>query len=492
LDSEDSANKSGIRLPVLSSSHAQDTNASPFSLAHSRGAGLEVVVRLMKKVRARHLLQFLGIAFSIRLCRERIMRPKSFSNFSPLTNGRHWMMKAGRMQKACLRGTRSPRRCTFTPNDTYLCVGWLCPNADDGALMSAQVSKLYRTAVNFGENSDSCQKSAHCTEAAHELEYMLDLPNDFVPLYEGNDDHLSTYPNVLNRFGTESNVRQSSIFRDLPNGGRRSPRSKLACSLAESNMLQFVQGLHRAEFFDCCEYSDFGAALQHEEEEERKRKEGKLVRVGFFRNTTVSVHDLLDFDHEICFEEVHHMDEDCQLFGESYEEKCQVTRQLCDRSSTLRADFWRDKCEAFVDKVWHDDFGLLQDLEENDLDGVDAFKQFLAAHMANGGSLYSTIIDSQYSEFEDRYLASEAKDESVEDLHCALLRLKENTIEFVCQCPHSSSSGALRFIRYMEIAKTLSGSQWYIKPARSLVVCALTAALAPKPRPLQMSHYAGN
>jgi hypothetical protein len=436
LDSEDSASKSGIHLPVLSSSNAQDTNAS---LAHSRGAGLEVVVRVMKKVHARHLLQFLGIAFSIRLRRERIMRPKSFSNFSPLTNGRHRMMKAGRMQKACLRGTRSPRRCTFTPNDTSLCVGWLCPNADDGALMSAQVSKLYRTAVNFGGNSDSCQKSANCTEAAHELESMLGLPNDFVPLYEGDDDHLKTYPNVLNRFGTECNVRQSSIFRDLPNGGRRSPRSKLACSLAESDMLEFVQGLHRAEFFDCA-YSDIADALQHKDEEERKRKEGKKRefrrRVGLFRNTTVSVPDLLEFDHEICLEEVCHMDEDCQLFGESYEEKCQLTRQLCDRSSTLRADFWRDKDEHFLDEVWREDFFLCQDLEGNDLDGVDAFKQFFAAHMANGGSIYSTILDSQYSEFEDRYLASEAKDESVDDLHCALLRLKENTIECVCHTHH--------------------------------------------------------
>ncbi len=54
LDREDSASKSGIcLLPILAYSLAQGTNAS-VSLAHSRGAGREVVVKIMKKVGARH------------------------------------------------------------------------------------------------------------------------------------------------------------------------------------------------------------------------------------------------------------------------------------------------------------------------------------------------------------------------------------------------------------------------------------------------------
>jgi hypothetical protein len=139
---------------------------------------------------------------------------------------------------------------------------------------------------------------------------------------------------------------------------------------------------------------------------------------------------------------------------------------------------------------------FFKDPDGNIYDDVEEFKQFLSSHMAGGASKNCAIVSARLSEFEDRYLASEVEVEETEDLRCAVLRLKEGTIECVCPIHHHPLCCPVPPLiisnRYMNVAKTFSSSKHCTKAARGLVACAISVALAPISRPLHVSQYAGN
>ncbi len=334
-------------------------------------------------------------------------------------------------------------------------------------------------------------------EAGYKLETMLGLKMDDKSdneLFGGWDGPFNTYPNVLNRSGIyrcDSAKKDATsaplLFRDLPNGGRRSPRSRLACSMAEDGYLPFVHGLSRSEL---CANIELAEQLEDPD--------------------TISFYDMLPSDHASDLgEDISDMARTSFLDepytgGSCYEDHCHILRLLdCDGPDSARADYWREwgwntLNEMFEEQKYNN---FLCDDDGNDFDGVDELRDFIQSLMSRGGSINSAIVTARLSEVEDQYLASEAEVEAAEDLRCALLRLKEGTIEYVPCVTIACNTLPLSSSRFMMTAKTLiakfSASQRCINAARSLVACALTVSLAPVPqktfsRPLHVSEYAGN
>jgi hypothetical protein len=303
--------------------------------------------------------------------------------------------------------------------------------------MPPQVSQLYQKVVDYDTTFNRLHSlDVGRVEAGYELETMLGLKmddNHDNELFEGWDGPFNTYPNVLNRSGIYrcDSAKQNAtsaplLFRDLPNGGRRSPRSRLACSMAEDGYLPFVHGLSRSEL---CANIELAEQLEDP--------------------ATISIYDMLpsDHDHELGedifdMEGVDFFDVD-RTGGGCYEDRCHVLRLLdCDGPESIRADYWREwgwetSRDMFHGK-WSRHCNFLCDADGNDFDGVDEFKGFVESHMSRGGSINSAIVTARLSDFEDQYLASEAEDEAAEDLRCALLRLMEGTIEYVCHMHHHS------------------------------------------------------
>ena len=97
-------------------------------------------------------------------------------------------------------------------------------------------------------------------EAGYELAAMLGgICSPPSSVFEGDYGHFKTYPNVLNNFADFPTETQSeALFRELPNNGKRSPRSRLACAMARHGFLPNVIGLSQAE---CCTNSDLAEDL---------------------------------------------------------------------------------------------------------------------------------------------------------------------------------------------------------------------------------------
>jgi hypothetical protein len=97
-------------------------------------------------------------------------------------------------------------------------------------------------------------------EAGYELATMLGgICSPPSSVFEGDYGHFKTYPNVLNNFADFPNETQSeALFRELPNNGKRSPRSRLACAMARHGFLPIVIGLSEAE---CCTNHDLAEYL---------------------------------------------------------------------------------------------------------------------------------------------------------------------------------------------------------------------------------------
>ena len=104
-----------------------------------------------------------------------------------------------------------------------------------------QVSRLYFD-MHYGRwngpDIDPEEFDTEHMEQGYKLEEMLGLNTR--PLFEGEFGNGPFFknPNVLNNHGTDSAIPRENlpederIFRDLPNGGQRSPRSRLFCHLA--------------------------------------------------------------------------------------------------------------------------------------------------------------------------------------------------------------------------------------------------------------------
>ena len=280
-------------------------------------------------------------------------------------------------------------------------------------MLPLQVSELY-----YSLHADTRNElfDSERTEHGHRLDKLLQFV-DHDPVFEGDDGPFRTYPNVLNNCGTgrccalaagsAACLEDQCIFRDLPNGGRRSPRSTLFCHMASQNSLPYVHALARAEF--CT-----NPALAQEQEND--------YICSIFDDDLPSDLEVANDIHDADF-----------LFEGSWEENCELLAAFSDGTSI-------SKTALHGDPFFSQD-SLRVDLLENFLEkfhfvgSAEELQQFLYAHMAAGGSLNAAAVTARLSEFEDKFLADEAKEEAAADRRFALLRLKEATIQCVMLLP---------------------------------------------------------
>jgi hypothetical protein len=342
-----------------------------------------------------------------------------------------------------------------------------------------QVSRLYFDMHCGYEDNDPEQKDPEHAEQGYELEEMLGVNSG--PLYEGDfyNGPFYTYPNVLNNHGTDSAIPRQNlpederIFRDLPNGGRRSPRSRLFCHLASQHSLPYVHALAGAEFCS-------NPALAEEQEHQNRRS----IFDDDLPSDLEVADDVHDAPNDFEFKAICDASEakagnssdgsssDCEVPAGASRKIMKARRpsvtqaavaqgltnaeakagtsalQPSDRSGpdakllkptsmSAREEYWRSvAADGHRFKSYTNDFDLvLQDVHGDDVDGAAEFREFVFQHMAGGGSINAAAVTARLSEFEDRYLASKAKEENAEDLRIALLRLKEATIEYAMLLP---------------------------------------------------------
>jgi hypothetical protein len=279
-------------------------------------------------------------------------------------------------------------------------------------------------------------------EFGHQLEAMLGIETSG-PVFQNGEysNPFTTYSNVLDNHGCDSYVprldnlhRDYRIFRDLPNGGRRSPRSRMFCQMAVIDALPHVEALAGAEFCSSLELA--------ENIEEMGRWTVDDIGLPSDSEVAKDIQDAIELG----------------FFDHSYDENCDLVRAFCDGTTASiscfdphaiiahsRTEFWTQVgCGEHPELLEHftkEYYQFLQDVDGNDFDGVDEFKEFFEQHLVDG-SLHSAAVTARLSEFEDQYLASEAKQEADEDLRCAVLRLKEGTIEYAVLLPRPYSFSA--------------------------------------------------
>ena len=133
--------------------------------------------------------------------------------------------------------------------------------------MPSQVSQLYDHVWGWGGDYMTPCLDINRAEAGHELEEMLGL-DGHEAVFEDDGGHFKTYPNVLNNFGCSNcdaeipEAESEALFRDLPNDGERSPRSRLACSMSKNGIMPNVLGLSQAE---CCTNTKLAEELAEDE-----------------------------------------------------------------------------------------------------------------------------------------------------------------------------------------------------------------------------------
>jgi hypothetical protein len=256
--------------------------------------------------------------------------------------------------------------------------------------MSPQVSGLYRDLhadVDFFAESSDLDRQA----AAYELQSMLGLLRggkdlfDFEQMNMPDASPFETYPNVLNNTHTSdaawSRPAQAPLFRNLPCGGRRSPRSALFCYMAEDNgNLLHAPYAHR-------------------------------LWLGEGRSSSAEVDD-----------------RDTEVRRDELSSDSDVSDLLDDCTPEARAETLINELLCFT-----------QDADGNHVDGVDELKLFIVSHFAARGSSRSAILNAHLSEFEDRCLAAEADEEAEDDLSKALQRLYDGIRKCVSVTPDSLS-----------------------------------------------------
>ena len=286
------------------------------------------------------------------------------------------------------------------------------------SLTPPQISKLYQTAHYtaqdykgngleffvdhvFPRSSDYNQH-----QAAYELNRTLGLLQDSgiqnMRNYERRytSSMAETYPNVLNQAGTSDAAwskpfEEDFAFRELPNGGRRSPRSHLFCHLVACNAAPYVPKLSHAE---ACSNS---------------------VASGDESDSLYGIDVSSDSDaNEFLRDE-----------GQwGYDLPAQLIRDLCETSlssmsSRPRADILAEllspaeRADRIMDNMCPPD------------EYCDEMRSIVEEHFAGGGSSNSALLNARLGAIEDQYLAAEVEEEAIDDLQCALQRLREGINE---------------------------------------------------------------
>ena len=314
-------------------------------------------------------------------------------------------------------------------------------------------------------------------EEALELHSRLGL-HDKSHFRECEKEMFSSYPSVLNHVGgsgqvlecrcrlcvsllcgnptgrrrpkVRANATSDAVFRQLPNGGRRSPRSALFCYMMEPDHMhhyghQHVHGLSRA----VCLNQSF--SLQQDENENCN------FLMGDYFDQLSSDSDVNDFLNE---------NED----GE-YNEQRKFMRELHD-GLRPKAEILTDvgytpeeRAEKLFERLNH----LTHDADGNDTEGVQELKSYAVSHFAASGSSHCPILNGKINAVEDEYLSAEAIDEAAADLGFALQRLREGIAQ------------------YELIVHNVSRRCWPL--VYSLVSRTLSVACARAPHRLQTSAY---
>lgn len=268
-----------------------------------------------------------------------------------------------------------------------------------------------------GLNMDECDFDA--MRDASLLKFMLG--SEFNDVDDAVDElFFDTFPIELDATGVNGNPLEKiyaedidpydpKMFRDLPDNGRRSPRSTLFCSLSErSGTLPAVRKLEMSQAFQ--EHFDIF------------EREGEGSPCPFFDDEPLSD-----------AQEAESLSEMLELVGDDYHD-VKTGRpkasygQMCDMlrdqgaAGALRELYQVEETNvvnSYADKICWDPSVLEQ------------LRATIARHFAAGESSNSAALHEAISNIEDKYLAEEEEDEAASDLSCSQQRLALEIERFV-------------------------------------------------------------
>jgi hypothetical protein len=223
----------------------------------------------------------------------------------------------------------------------------------------------------------------------HALRLMLGATCTDFPITQNDEiEYFRSYPSLLHHTGTcgSDDFLHAPVFRDLPQNGRRSPRSTLFCSLMQD-------GYYRPESDGPpCPFRD-DEPLSDSVEADVLSNSLHLVGDTYYTNQGV-------------------------VPVASYREMCDILsekgasgalRHLLDTGSARD----HDAVELYVKSIcW-------------DPNVREELMAVVAQHFADGHSSTSTALNAAISEIEDEYLADERVSEAACDLQYALKRLQD-------------------------------------------------------------------
>jgi hypothetical protein len=201
------------------------------------------------------------------------------------------------------------------------------------------------------------------------------------------------------------------VFRDLPDYGRRSPRSRLFCSMIQSEFHQDVRKLETSEVcqsyepahspprFPCPFVDD--ETLSDAQEAETLSKMLKLIGDDY--------HDVRTGQPKASYGQM------CDMLRD--QGAARALRELYQVEET-------DLVDSYAEKICWDpgNPSLLEQLRTT-----------IAHHFAAGESSNSVNLHAAISNIEDKYLAEEEEDEAASDLSCSQQRLALEIERFVGQ-----------------------------------------------------------
>jgi hypothetical protein len=276
----------------------------------------------------------------------------------------------------------------------------------------------------------------HRHEKALELHSLLEL-RDKSHFRECEKEMFASYPSVLNQAGGGGNAVEcccsmcigrrlhpqnlttsDAVFRQLPNDGRRSPRSALFCYMADENTHHGMGNPHV--------YGLSGAAVRSSSYIETQLDDATAdVTQNHHFDALSSDSDVNEF---LCDRKMYESDND--LYSDlAYDEKCKVMRELHDglrpRAAVLTDLGYtpEDRAEKLLERInhWSSDAGG---------DDVDGLHEYAIAHFAASGSSHCANLNARISAVEDKHLSAEATDEAADDMNFALQRLREGIAHF--------------------------------------------------------------
>ena len=233
-------------------------------------------------------------------------------------------------------------------------------------------------------------------QAAYELNRTLGLLQDSgiqnMRDYERRytSSMAETYPNVLNQAGTSDAAwskpfEEDFAFRELPNDGRRSPRSHLFCHLVACNTAPYVHKLSHAE---ACSNPVAGGD-----------ESDPLYEIEFSSDSDAN--EMIDPRRDL----------PAQLIRELRDAPSKSSKHRADILAELLSPVERADC--IIDNMCPPD------------EYCDEMRSIVEEHFAGGGSSNSALLNSRLGTIEEKYLAAEEEEEAIDDLQCALQRLCE-------------------------------------------------------------------